>query len=96
MTDSGRTVYGGGGITPDEKYDAAKLQQVPDRSAPQVRASSTSRRSTSARTPDAKLPKGWEPDDSVVNDFHEYLLKQRLRVHRSRFHRRTTTGSSSS
>ena len=24
MTDSGRTVYGGGGITPDEKYDAAQ------------------------------------------------------------------------
>ena len=30
MTDSGRTVYGGGGITPDEKYEPAKLQQVPD------------------------------------------------------------------
>ena len=27
MTDSGRTVYGGGGITPDEKYDAAKLNK---------------------------------------------------------------------
>ena len=27
MTDSGRTVYGGGGITPDEKYTAPK----PDR-----------------------------------------------------------------
>ena len=25
MTDSGRTVYGGGGITPDEKFDAPKL-----------------------------------------------------------------------
>src|SRR5580700_4544710 len=27
MTDSGRTVYGGGGITPDEKYDAPKLNK---------------------------------------------------------------------
>src|SRR5215813_3001216 len=27
MTDSGRTVYGGGGITPDEKYVAPKLEQ---------------------------------------------------------------------
>ena len=25
MTDSGRTVYGGGGITPDEKFEAPKL-----------------------------------------------------------------------
>ena len=30
MTDSGRTVYGGGGITPDEKYVPPKLQHVPD------------------------------------------------------------------
>ena len=27
MTDSGRTVYGGGGITPDEKYVAPKLNR---------------------------------------------------------------------
>jgi carboxyl-terminal processing protease len=25
QTDLGRTVYGGGGITPDEKYEAPKL-----------------------------------------------------------------------
>jgi hypothetical protein len=24
----------------------------------------------------AQLPKGWEPDTSVLNEFHEYLLKQ--------------------
>ena len=28
MTDSGRTVYGGGGITPDEKYVAPKLDAL--------------------------------------------------------------------
>ena len=27
MTDNGRTVYGGGGITPDEKYEAPKLNK---------------------------------------------------------------------
>ena len=37
MTDSGRTVYGGGGITPDEKFELAQVQRVPDRDAPQVR-----------------------------------------------------------
>src|SRR5262249_18443529 len=28
MTDGGRTVYGGGGITPDEKYESAKLDRL--------------------------------------------------------------------
>ncbi len=23
-----------------------------------------------------KLPKGWEPDSTVINDFHEYVMKQ--------------------
>ena len=27
MTDGGRTVYGGGGITPDEKFETAKLDR---------------------------------------------------------------------
>ena len=48
MTDSGRTVYGGGGITPDEKYTPAEVQQVPDRSCSANIRSSTSPRSTSA------------------------------------------------
>ena len=29
MTDSGRTVYGGGGIAPDEKYVPEKLKGTP-------------------------------------------------------------------
>ena len=28
MTDSGRTVYGGGGITPDEKYETPALDRL--------------------------------------------------------------------
>jgi hypothetical protein len=23
----------------------------------------------------AKLPKGWQPDENIMNDFHEYVLK---------------------
>ncbi len=33
------------------------------------------------------LPKGWEPDASVINEFHEYLLKQSAALHRSRVDR---------
>ncbi|MEN6601958.1 MAG: S41 family peptidase, partial [Bryobacteraceae bacterium] len=25
---------------------------------------------------DAKLPKGWDPDQNVDNDFHQFLLKE--------------------
>ena len=28
MTEGGRTVFGGGGITPDEKYETAKLDRL--------------------------------------------------------------------
>ena len=27
---------------------------------------------------DAHLPKGWEPDENLVNEFHEYLLKNKV------------------
>ena len=40
-------------------------------------SSSPSSPSGSARIP-TKLPKGWEPDNSVLNEFHEYLLKQQV------------------
>ena len=36
MTDSGRTVYGGGGITPDEKYVQPKLDRLETRTLREV------------------------------------------------------------
>ena len=29
-------------------------------------------------THDAKLPKGWEPDNIIVEDFHRYMLEQKV------------------
>jgi carboxyl-terminal processing protease len=70
MTEGGRTVYGGGGITPDEKYDAGKLDPL------QV----TLRRSglfdftrSYFGSHSASLPKGWMPDDAVVAQLKSYL-----------------------
>ena len=37
LTDSGRTVYGGGGITPDEKIDTPKLKPLSGESPPALR-----------------------------------------------------------
>ena len=52
MTDSGRTVYGGGGIAPDEKYEAAEAEQVPDRTVRKFAALQLHRPSTSAESDD--------------------------------------------
>ncbi|HEY3743938.1 MAG TPA: S41 family peptidase [Bryobacteraceae bacterium] len=76
MTDSGRTVYGGGGITPDEKFQAPKLNKFQIEIlrknfffdyAPLFFAS----RGTT------KLPQDWAPDTATMDAFHAYCLKQK-------------------
>ena len=74
MTDAGRTVYGGGGITPDEKYEATKLNKF---QIEVLRKAGLAGFSASYFGPkdDAHMLKGWEPDETIVNQFHEYLMK---------------------
>jgi carboxyl-terminal processing protease len=74
MTDSGRTVYGGGGITPDEKYELAKLNKFQIEVLRKYGFFNFSAHYFGSRA-DARMPKGWEPDEALVNEFHEYLLK---------------------
>ena len=74
MTDSGRTVYGGGGITPDEKYVAAKLNKFQIEVLRKFGFFNFSAAYFGPRA-DAHLPKGWEPDEALVNQFHQYLMK---------------------
>ncbi len=73
MTDSGRTVYGGGGIAPDEKYVPPRL----NRFQVEVLRSSAFFNFTAkyfgARS--AKLPRGWEPDQAIEDEFHNFLLE---------------------
>jgi carboxyl-terminal processing protease len=75
MTDSGRTVYGGGGITPDEKYEPTAL----NRFQAEVKFRRYAFFNFSARyfgPREARLPRGWEPDQNVLNEFHQFLLKE--------------------
>ena len=72
MTDSGRTVYGGGGITPDEKFTAPKL--TPFQIEMYRKFAFFNFTAKYFGSHDIKLPKGWEPDTNVMNDFHKYLL----------------------
>ncbi len=74
MTDGGRTVYGGGGITPDEKYSVPKLNRFQIDVLRKQAFFNFTARFFAGR--DAKLPKGWDPDQNVENDFHQYLLKE--------------------
>ncbi len=77
MTDSGRTVYGGGGITPDEKYESPKLNVF---QIQLLRNSAFFRFSAHHFGPkaDAHLPQGWEPDEALVNELHDYLLQNKI------------------
>jgi carboxyl-terminal processing protease len=76
-TDSGRTVYGGGGITPDEKYAPAKYNKFQTELLRKFAFFNFNANYFGART-DVKLPKGWEPDNDVLNDFHQFALKQNI------------------
>jgi carboxyl-terminal processing protease len=76
-TDSGRTVYGGDGITPDEKFVEPKLDpfQVLVKHRKYAFFNFVSHY---LGTHDSKLPQGWEPDTAIVEDFHQYLLDQKI------------------
>lgn len=73
MTDSGRAVFGGNGIAPDEKFTAAPLNKF------QIEL--LRRAAFFGFTPvyfggkEAKLPTGWSPDAKVIEEFKAYLKK---------------------
>ncbi len=88
MTDSGRTVYGGGGITPDERYACASAVSTPPYvcSTPdkfnkfQVTALRNMFNFSAAYfgpKNEINLPKNWVPDELVLNQFHDFLLKNK-------------------
>ena len=72
MTDSGRTVYGGGGITPDEVFKTQPMDRLQSQLYRNGLFSFT--RSYFA-THSSHLDPGWTPDEQVLNELHDYLLK---------------------
>ncbi|MGA8027104.1 MAG: S41 family peptidase, partial [Bryobacteraceae bacterium] len=74
QTDLGRVVYGGGGITPDEKFETPKLDLFEINVARKNSFFNYSAHYFAAH--DTKLNKGWVPDESVLNDFHDFLMKE--------------------
>jgi carboxyl-terminal processing protease len=77
MTDSGRTVYGGGGISPDQKYVAPKY----DKFQIELLRNSVFFNFTASYLgthPDLKVTDTWTPDAKIVEAFHDYLLKKNV------------------
>jgi carboxyl-terminal processing protease len=74
FTDAGRTVYGGGGITPDEKIESPKSSRFQDELlykgtffhfGPHYLATHT-------------VDKNFQVDDAVVKEFKEYMTAQNI------------------
>ena len=70
QTEGGRTVYGGGGITPDEKYDSTKLDKL---QTELLRTGLFNFTRWYFGSHSTQLPKGWMPDDTVIADLRKYL-----------------------
>src|SRR5262249_27719352 len=83
-TDSGRTVYGGGGITPDEKHEALKVDGLETQLFGTALFSFTRTYFGRHSTP---LPRGWMPDAPVLSELHQYLLDHKVKFTEEEFNR---------
>jgi len=73
-TDSGRIVYGGGGISPDEKFESPKASKLQTQIIRRFSLFSFSARWFSNHS--TRLSKDWQPDAEVVDGFRDYLRKE--------------------
>jgi carboxyl-terminal processing protease len=76
MTDSGRTVYGGGGITPDEKFPAQLYNSFQRRILSPMPGAFYHFGSVYFGAATPQLPQGWSPDDAVVRRFRDFARQQ--------------------
>ena len=74
QTDLGRTVYGGGGITPDVKFESPKADDFEMNTLRRNGFFDFSNHYFSTNS--TKLPAGWVPDEGILDQFHDYLMKQ--------------------
>jgi len=74
MTDSGRTVYGGGGITPDEKIESPKSNRFQDDLLYKSAFFHFAAHYLANRTVD----KSFQVDEPVLSEFRQYLTSQSI------------------
>ncbi len=76
LTDEGRTVYGGGGITPDEHIDQLKSNHVQDTLLIQRAYFNFTKHYLANRT----ITKDFAVDDTVMSDFKSFLRAKKIDV----------------
>jgi carboxyl-terminal processing protease len=74
LTDSGRTVYGGGGITPDDKVDTPKSNGFQDSLLEHYAFFDFASHYMSTRT----VGKDFQVDDGVIQAFKQFLTSQQI------------------
>jgi carboxyl-terminal processing protease len=74
LTDSGRTVYGGGGITPDEKIDTPKLNRFQESLLQHYAFFNFSKHYLSNHT----ISKDFVVDDALLQEFKSYLKANQI------------------
>ena len=74
LTDSGRTVYGGGGITPDEKIDNLKSNRFQDSLLQHYAFFNFSKHYLATHT----VSKDFVVDDAVVQQFKDFLKNNQI------------------
>jgi carboxyl-terminal processing protease len=74
LTDSGRTVYGGGGITPDEKIDNVKLIPFQENLLTHYAFFNFSKHYLATHT----VAKDFEVDDTVMQQFKDFLKTNQI------------------
>ncbi|MDX1982250.1 MAG: S41 family peptidase [Bryobacteraceae bacterium] len=77
LTDAGRTVYGGGGITPDEKFTPPKLTRFQADLLYRRHAFFNFSSRYFARH-DTKMAKDWTPDEGTLTEFRAFLTKENI------------------
>ena len=83
LTDSGRKVYGGGGITPDEKYDPPKANMFQRRLMAAGAFFHFAAQHFADKMP--TLPAGWTPDNATIERFHTFLNAQHISFDETEF-----------
>ncbi|MGA2634698.1 MAG: S41 family peptidase [Terracidiphilus sp.] len=74
LTDAGRTVYGGGGITPDEKIESPKSNHFQD----ELLYKDVFFHFAPVYVADHTVDKNFQVDDAVLADFKRYLTSQNI------------------
>jgi carboxyl-terminal processing protease len=75
LTDRGRQVFGGGGITPDERLTEEKWNEF-QMQLRRMAAFSTFAQDFTLRNPD--LSPGWEPTDDDDEQFRQFLYSEKI------------------